>query len=124
MVRVETSGPDFTLVDIKRVSVFTSTGSKDCGTGETRGVEGMTTSAVGAGNETGTETEQMKTQLTGWTQWTETDQATKTVGTNQVAETDWTVETVQMEWKQRPVHTPGPRDQAVYSAGSGQARDK
>ena len=53
---VETSGPDFTLVDIKRVSVFTSTGSKGCGKGETRGAEGMTTSAVGAGNETGTET--------------------------------------------------------------------
>ena len=32
------------------------------------------------------------------------------MGTNQVAETDWTVETVQMEWKQRPAHTPGPRD--------------
>ena len=52
----------------------------------------MTTSAVGAGNETGTETGTDKTQFAEWTQWTETGQAKKTVETNQVAESDWTVE--------------------------------
>ena len=75
--------------------------------------------------------EQTETQLATRTEWTGTDQATKTVETDQV-ETDQveanqvaeTVKTVQEETDWGPVYTHGPYDQAVYSAGTGPRADR